>query len=80
MTQTWIAYYTDDWIAYCTDDSDWIRLLIADWIAYCTDDSDWIVRLYIKDYAAVERALSSTWLAIYHKLILPGLLYLYHRH
>ena len=41
------------------------------WIAYCTNDSDWIVRLYIKDRAAVERALSLTWLAIYHQLNLP---------
>ena len=71
-----------DWIAYCTNDSDLVRLLIADWIAYYTDDSDWFACLYIKDCAAVERALSSTWLAIYHQLNLPPSepLYLYHRH
>ena len=64
-----------------TDDSDLARLLIADWIAYCTDDSDWFACLYIKDCAAVGRALSSTWLAIYHQLNLPSEpLYLYHRH
>ena len=90
LIDDWIAYCTndsglarlliDDWIAYCTNDSDLARLLIDDRIAYYTDDSDWFVRLYIKDCAAVERALSSTWLAIYHKLILPEPLYLYHRH
>ena len=70
-----------DWIAYCTDDSDLARLLIADWIAYCTDDSDWFACLYIKDCAAVGRALSLTWLAIYRQLNLPSEpLYLYHRH
>ena len=89
----WVAYsdltclLIDDWIAYCTDDSDWIAysdltcLLIDDWIAYCTDYSDWFTHLYIKNCAVVERALSSTWLAIYHQLnLLPEPLYLYHRH
>ena len=38
-------------IAYCTDDSDLVRLLIDDWIAYCTDDSD-LVRLLIDDWIA----------------------------
>ena len=91
MTQTWIDYCTDDsdlvrlliddWIAYCTNDSDLVRLLIDDWIAYCTDDSDWFAHLYIRDCAVVERALSSTWLAIYHQLNLPSEpLYLHHRH
>ena len=34
----------------------------------CTYDSGWFAHLYIKDCAAVGRALSSTWLAIYHQL------------
>ena len=66
MTQTWIAYCTndsdlvrlliDDWIAYCTNDSDLVHLLIDDWIAYCTNDSD-LVRLLV--YKGLRRSRES---------------------